>query len=139
MFWIFKIFPDWIWWLALVAGICGFCLSYLPLAKPYKFVIKNISLVVVALTIFVCGMLYADNTWKAAAAKLEARVAELQAQAQAVNTTIQERVVTKIQVVKVRSEDTTRYIDREVTKHDNGCVIPPEFVNAHNRAAEQPK
>lgn len=139
MFQIFNFLPDLLWPALLVLGILGFCLSYLPLAKPYHFIIKNVSLVVVVVTIFLCGMLYADNTWKAAARELQAKVVELEAKAQAVNTVIQERVVNKTQVVRVRGEDTVRYVDREVVKYDTTCVIPQEFINAHNRAAEQPK
>jgi hypothetical protein len=55
-----------------------------------------------------------------------------------VNEVIKERVVTKTQVVKQRGEATVEYITREVVKHNAGCVIPPEFINAHNRAAETP-
>lgn len=139
MFLIFKILPDLLWPALLLLGILGFCLSYLPQAKPYHFVTKNVSLVVVAVAIFLCGMLYADNTWKDKARELQAKVVEAEAKSQAVNTVIQERIVNKIQVVKVRGEEITKYVDREIVKYDSQCVIPPEFVRAHNSAAEQPK
>lgn len=139
MFWIFKIFPDWIWWLLFLAGISAFVLSYLSLLKPYQVILKNAGLVVVVATIFIFGMLYADNTWKAAARELEAKIAVLETQSQQVNEVIKEKIVTKTQIVKVRGADTIKYIDREVTKTDSGCVISPEFVGAHNRAAEPPK
>ena len=139
MFWIFKIFPDWTWWLLLFAGTISFCLSYLTLLKPYQLLLKISGLVVVACAIFVLGMLHADRTWQAAARDLEAKVAAAEAQSQQVNEVIKERLVTRTQVVKVRGEDIVRYIDREVAKTDIACVISPEFVNAHNRAAEPPK
>ena len=89
-------------------------------------------------TIFIFGMLYTDATWRQAAAELQARVQVAEAKSQTVNETIRERVVYKTQVVRQRGEENTRYITREVTKYDNSCVIPPEFVQAHNAAAEKP-
>lgn len=139
MFFIFKIFPDWLWWLLLLAGISAFLLSYLSLLKPYQIILKNAGLVVVAAAIFILGMLYADNTWKAAAEELQRKVAELEVQSQQVNEVIKEKVLTKTQIVKVRGDDIVKYIDREVVKTDVGCNISSEFVQVHNRAAEQPK
>lgn len=139
MFLIFKILPDWFWWLLLASGLIGILLSQLPQAKSYEIIIKSLSGTLVASTIFILGMLYSDNAWKAAAAELEAKVVALSKQAEATNETIKEKTLTKVQVVRVRGNDVIQYIDREVTKSDASCVIPNEFVQAHNRAAEVPK
>lgn len=139
MFLIFKILPDWFWWLLLASGLIGILLSQLPQAKSYEIIIKSLSGTLVASTIFILGMLYSDNAWKAAAAELEAKVVALSKQAEATNETIKEKTLTKVQVVRVRGNDVIQYIDREVTKSDASCVIPNEFVQAHNRAAEAPK
>lgn len=139
MFFIFKIFPDWIWWLLLLAGITGFLLSYFAPLKPYQLILKISALVTIAIGIFILGMLYCDRTWQAAARELELKVAEAEAKSQQVNEVIRDRIVTRTQVVKLRGDDVVRYIDREVTKTDAGCVISPEFVQAHNRSAEPPK
>lgn len=139
MFFIFKIFPDWVWWLLLLAGILGFLLSYLPQVKPYAVIPKILGLVTIALSIFIFGLLYADNTWKAEAQKLQAQLDIAQAKSEQVTETIKEKVITKVQIVKVRGEENTKYIDREVVKYDTSCVIPQEFVNAHNSAAKDPR
>ena len=139
MFWIFKILPTWIWPGLVLVGLVLLALSYLPrfLGTAKSFKILGAAIVVVG--IFINGMIYADNAWKQAAAELQAKVAEADAKSAATNEVIKERVVNKIQIVKVRGDETTQYIDREVVKYDHTCVIPPEFVSAHNRAAEQPK
>lgn len=139
MFFIFKIVPDWFWWLLLLAGLSGYFLSHLKLLKPYEYILKIASPVLVAATIFILGMLYCDNAWKAAAAELQAKVDLAEAQSKVVNTEVQEKVIYKTQVVRQRGADNIQYITREVVKHDANCTIPPEFVNAHNRAAEAPK
>jgi hypothetical protein len=139
MFLIFKIFPDWIWWLGLLTGLSSFALAYLPLLKPYALLLKICGGAVVLLTIFIFGMLWSNNSWKQAAQELQARVAVAEAKSQTVNEVIQERVVYKTQVVRQRGEENIRYITREVIKYDNSCIIPPEFVTAHNTAAKAPK
>ena len=139
MFWIFKIFPDWFWWLLLIAGLSGYFLSHLNLLKPYQFLLKTIGGIGIAASIFILGMLYCDNAWKAAAAELQAKVDLAEAQSQTVNTEIREKLVVKTQIVKTRGADVIQYIDREVVRGNQGCVITPEFVQAHNRAAEPPK
>lgn len=139
MFWIFKIIPDWFWWLPLIAGLSGYFLSQLKPLKPYTQVLKIVSPILVAVTIFIFGMLYANNTWKQAAQALQAKVEVAEAESRATNKVIEEKVVVKTQVVRQRGQDIIQYVDREVFKHDTQCVIPQEFVQAHNRAAEPPK
>jgi len=139
MFWILEIFPQWLWWLLLVAGLSGYFLAWLVPIKTYRLPIKIVGGVVVLTTIFIMGLLYANGVWQQAARELQAQVKVAEAKSQQVNEVIKERVVTKTQVIKQRGEATVEYITREVVKHDLTCVIPPEFVTAHNRAAEQPK
>jgi uncharacterized membrane protein len=138
MFLILEIFPSWFWWLLLIAGFFGYFLSHLIPLKTYQLPIKIISGMVVAIIIFIMGLLYADGKWKQAASDLQAQVRAAEAKSQVVNTVIKERLVNKTQVIKQRGENTVEYITREVVKYDNSCVIPPEFVQAHNTAAEKP-
>jgi len=135
MFWIFKIFPEWFWWLLLISGLSGYFLSQLPQLKPYQLLLKIISTLVVAATIFIFGLQYADNRWQQAAKELQAKVQVMEAESKTVNAEIQTRVITRTQVVKQRGEETIKYIDREVVRVDEQCKIPPEFVKAHNQAA----
>jgi hypothetical protein len=107
--------------------------------KTYQLPLKIFGGVVVCFVIFIMGLLYADGVWQQAARDLQHKVDVAEAKSQQVNETIKERVVTKIQVVKQRGENTTEYITREVVKHDTTCVIPLEFVTAHNMAAKAPK
>ena len=139
MFWIFKIFPDWFWPAIVLLGIIWFAVSYLPqvahLSKPSKILAS----MVVVLGIFVNGMFYADKTWKQATAELEAKVAAAEIKSAATNEVIKERVVNKLQIVKVRGEEITKYIQQDVSKTNDQCAVSKEFVTAHNRATEQPK
>jgi uncharacterized membrane protein len=139
MFWILEIFPHWFWWLLLFAGLTGYFLSHLVPLKAYQLPIKIFGAVVVLAVIFIMGLLYANGVWQQAARDLQTKVEVAEAKSQQVNEVIKERVITKTQVIKQRGENTTEYITREVVKHDSTCVIPLEFVTAHNTAAKAPK
>ena len=135
MFWIFKIFPDWLWWLLLVAGLSGYFLAQLVPLKPYALICKIVAAMLVLATIFIFGLRYADRTWQQAAEKLQAKVQVMEAESKTVNAQIETRVITRTQIVKQKGEEITKYVDREVVKYDQTCKIPEEFVSAHNRAA----
>jgi hypothetical protein len=139
MFWIFKIFPDWLWPVMLVAAVIAFFASNLVPIKTYQLPIKITSGILTAVTIFICGLQYADDKWQAAAQELQAKVVAAEAKSLEVNEVVKEKLVTKTQIVKQQGKTVVEYIDREVTKHDTTCVIPAEFVRAHNSAAEAPK
>jgi hypothetical protein len=52
---------------------------------------------------------------------------------------IETKYINKTQVIRERGDDVIKYIDREVVKYDSTCVIPKEFIEAHNKAAEKLK
>ena len=139
MFWIFKFIPDLFWAVLLVAGLLGYFLNHLIPIKTYQLPVKIIGGILVLATIFISGILYCDNAWKQAAKDLQAKVEVAEAESKVANETIKEKIVIKTQIVRQRGQDIVQYVDREVTKTDSGCVISPEFINAHNRAAEPPK
>jgi hypothetical protein len=139
MFWIFKIFPDWLWPVLLVAAIIAFFASRLVPLKQYQLPVKIVSGILIALTIFICGLYHADQKWQQAARDLQAKVVAAEAKSQQVNEVVKEKLVVKTQIIKQQGKTVVEYIDREVVKHDTACVIPKEFIKAHNSAAETPK
>ena len=139
MFQIFNFLPDLLWPALLLLGILGFFASYLPPLKPYALLIKIAAGALILTTIFIFGMLYSNRAWQQAAAELQQKLDLAVQESKTVNEVIKEKTITKLQIVKVRGDTITEYVTREVAKHDSGCVIPPEFVQAHNLAAEVPK
>jgi hypothetical protein len=139
MFWILEVFSSWFWWLLLLFGFSGYLLTHLVPVKTYQLPIKIISGIVILLVTFILGMAYAEGEWQQVTRKLQSKVEAAEAKSHVVNQIIKERIVTKTQVIKQRGENTTEYIIREVTKHDSNCMIPAEFITAHNLAAKAPK
>lgn len=135
MFWIFKFTPNFVWYLLPLLGLVSLGLSRIPVLYMYRTMLSIAGTAVLALGLFALGMLYADNTWRQAARELQAKVEVAEAQSQVVNEVVKEKLVTQTRIVRERGQETIRYIDREVVKVDERCVIPPEFVSAHNQAA----
>jgi len=136
--WLFEFIPQTLFYLLFLASGIGYAISlFLPNPILQKQV-KITSVIALGISIYLLGMLYVNNLWKERAEKLQQQVVELEAKSTTTNTEIKERVVTKTQIVKQRGDDVIKYVDREIVKINN-CVVPQEFTQAHNRAAEQPK
>ena len=137
--WFFNFIPGTLFYLLFLCAGTGYVVSLFLPHPVLKKQAKIASVAALAVSIYLLGMLYVNNWWKDKAAKLEQQVAELAAKSSETNTVIEKKYITKTEVVKVRGDDIVKYVDREVVKHDAQCVIPQEFISAHNRAAEQPK
>ena len=58
------------------------------------------------------------------------------------NIKIVEKVVKKLEIVRIQGAEVIKYVDREVVKYDTKfapggiCELPKEFFIAHNNAAK---
>ena len=58
------------------------------------------------------------------------------------NVKIVEKVVKKLEIVRIQGAEVIKYVDREVIKYDTKfepggiCELPKEFFIAHNNAAK---
>jgi len=137
--WLFEFIPQPLFYLLFLCSGIGYLVSLFLPNPILKKQVKITSVIALGVSIYLLGMLYVNNLWKTRAEKLQQQVVELTAKSSDTNTQIQERLVTKTQIVKQRGDDVIKYVDREIVKYNNNCVIPQEFTQAHNRAAEQPK
>ena len=137
--WFFNFIPGTLFYLLFLASGIGYVISLFLPATILQKQVKIASVVALAVSIYLLGMLYVNNWWKDKAAQLEQQVAELSVKSAQTNTVIEKKLVTRTEIVKVRGDDIVKYVDREVTKYNDGCVIPQEFITAHNLSAEQPK
>ena len=143
--WILKWLPDWIFYGILFVGIIGYIATYLlrfipiPAVYMYKTPIQLVSIALIVIGVFMSGAIHNEAAWIERVRELEAKIVQAESRSAEENVKIVEKVVTKIQVIRDRTDVGIKYIDREVVKYDNTCVIPKEFVKAHNDAAEAPK
>jgi hypothetical protein len=140
--WILQWLPNWIFYSLFFLGIAGFLATYLlkfipiPAIYIYRNPIQIISLILVTSGVFMAGAIHNEEIWLARVKELEVKLAQAEAESQKENTKIVEKIVYKNQIIKQRGEDIIKYIDKEIVKYDNQCVIPKEFVEAHNNAAK---
>jgi hypothetical protein len=137
--WILSFLPDWFFHLITLAGIvgiiAGFLLGFIPFISKYKLPIQVISILVLALGIYLEGGMANEQVWQARVKEVEAKLAKAEAESQKENVKIVQKIVTKRELVRVMGSSTVQYVDREVVKYDESCKIPQVVINAHNAAA----
>jgi 4-hydroxyphenylpyruvate dioxygenase-like putative hemolysin len=137
--WILKFLPNWLFYLTLLAGVAAFLVAYFVKVLPQAKLVQAVSAATIVFSIYMVGAISNNDAWLARVKDLEVKVAEAEAKSATANTEIVQKTLVKTQVVKERGQDIIKYVDREVIKFDTNCVIPKEFVTAHNKAAEAPK
>lgn len=132
---ILKILPDELFYFVLVVGIIGLILlEFLP-TITYTKLLKIITGILVAASVYFLGAVHNNNAWLAKVTELELKLAKAEIASTKVNTQIQTRLITQTNTIRERGNDTIQFIDREITKYDTTCVIPTEFISAHNKVA----
>lgn len=134
--WILQFLPNWIFYLLLIASVAAFLVVRFVKVLPQAQLIQAGSIAAAFFSIYMIGAISNNDAWLARVKDLEVKVAEAEAKAATVNTDIVQKTLVKTQIVKERGQDIIKYVDREVIKYDTTCVIPKEFVTAHNKAAE---
>lgn len=137
--WILQFLPNWIFYLLLLVGVVALLVTYFVKVLPNAQLVKLTSAAAIIVSIYMIGAISNNDAWLARVKDLEVKVAEAEAKSATTNTEIVQKTLVKTQIVRERGQDIVRYVDREVVKYDTTCVIPKEFVSAHNKAAEAPK
>jgi uncharacterized coiled-coil protein SlyX len=137
--WILQFLPNWLFYIILFGGVIGFLVTHFIKVIPQAELIQVASAVAIIASVYMIGAISNNDAWLLRVKELETKVAQAEAQSAELNTKIVEVSAAKTQVVRERGRDIVKYVDREVVKFDTTCVIPKEFVTAHNRAAEAPK
>jgi len=147
--WILQWLPNWIFYLMFFAGLLGlvatFVMKFIPFVYVYRTPIQAASIVLIAIGTYMAGAISNEEAWIARVKEMEAKVAAAEAQSAKENVKIVEKVVKKLEVVRVKGEEVIKYVDREIVRYDvkfapgGQCEIPKEFLKAVNDAAEPPK
>ena len=145
--WILEWLPNWMFYAIFFAGILGviatYVLGFIPFLSAYKIPIQVISIIAIVVGTYMAGAISNEESWLAKVKDVEAKVAEVQVQSAKENIKIVEKVVKKIEIVRVQGNEVTKYVDREVVKYDTKfapggiCELPKEFFIAHNDAAKE--
>lgn len=141
--WILRWIPDWFFYIVLLSGIVGMVLTYLlrfipiPAVFIYKTPIQIVSAALILVGSFLCGANWNNNSWLEKVKELEEKVAKAEKESKDANDKLNEKTTEQNTKIKEKQVIVKQYIDREIVKYDNQCIIPKEFVEAHNKAAEK--
>jgi hypothetical protein len=80
-----------------------------------------------------------NKIWQERVKEVEAKLAIAEEESKKANEQLAKKASKKVEKQKQKTIVVKQYITREVTKYDNQCVIPKEFVKAHNDATEKAK
>ena len=136
--WILSFIPDIIIHLVALLGVIALVVitffdRLIPLV--YKMPIKLGAIAVLILALFLEGANYNNNAWIARVKEMEAKVAIAEQQSKEANNKLDNESANKVAKIKEKQVLVRQYIDREIVKYNETCVIPNEFVEIHNRAA----
>lgn len=129
----------------LIAGVLATILTcfllkhvirLVPTLAPHVRIAQIASVVVLLAGVYFKGGYSSEMAWRERVREMEARVAQAQAESQAANDKLNTAGKEKVKVIREKGVIIKQYIDREVARYDNQCVIPREVVRAHNAAAE---
>ena len=141
--WILNWLPNFIFYGILFVGLLGllatYVMKFIPMVYMYRTPIQVASVLFIIIGTYMSGAISNEEVWQARVKELEAKLAQAEVESAKENTKIVEKIVKKTEYIKVRGNDIIQYVDREVTKYDEVCRIPPPFIRAHNNAAEAPK
>jgi hypothetical protein len=140
---IFEVTPNWIFhslfYLSIVSIVLGFVFGKAKLIKQWSLMLKISGIVGFAAATFLEGALYDYTVMQARIEEAKQQTAQYEEQNKLLNDKLAKKATATKQKIQVKKEYITRYIDREVKKYDNTCVIPKPFVDAHNQSAEKAK
>jgi hypothetical protein len=149
--WILQWLPDWIFYAILAIGLIGFLVTYLlkfipiPGLYMYKTPVQIVSMIMIAVGVYMSGAISNEEAWQARVKELEAKIAAAQVESEKENVKIVEKVVTKQKVIKEKGDEIIKYVEKEIVKYDTKflpggeCEIPKGFLQILNEAAKPPE
>lgn len=151
--WILQFLPDslilWFCNILLLAGIvltvAGWFAHRIPFVYHYQLPFKIAGVVLLVLGVYFRGGVAVEQEWRDRVHQLEEKLKLAQEQSTQVNTVIQDRVVTKTQVIREKADTLVQFVDREIfkdreiVKEVNNCPVPQEAIDVHNEAARMNK
>lgn len=137
--WMLSFFPDLLVHLILALGALLFLaatfLGMFPIVNTYKTPAQIVGVLILAWGLYLEGGLSYKDKLAKEVAELETKLANAETKGAEKNTEIVTKIVKDTKVIRQKGDDIIKYIDREIVKYDDQCVIPLEVIQAHNRAA----
>jgi hypothetical protein len=139
--WYLSLLPNAFFHAIVIAGLLAvlgsMVLKKIPFVDKYYIPIRIIGFVIFTFGIYFEGGLANEAQWVAKVKEMEVKVATAEAEGKKETVKIQQKIVIQQKVIREKGEEIVKYIDREIVKYDNSCIIPKEVIEIHNQAAKK--
>ncbi len=139
--WYLSLLPNAFFHAIVIAGVLAVLgsmfLKMVPIVDKYYIPMRIVGFVLFTFGIYFEGGLANEAQWVAKVKEIEAKVVVVEAESKKETIKIQQKIVVREKVIREKGEDIVRYIDREIVKYDNSCIIPKEVIDTHNKAAKK--
>jgi len=122
----------------IVATAAVFAAHRIPVLWSYQLAFKLAGILLLVLGVYFRGGLAVEEQWRERVAAVEAKLAIAEKASADANRTIEVKTQQRVTQIRQRMTYVRQYVDREVVKYNDQCLIPEPFVRAHNLAAEAP-
>lgn len=137
--WILSFLPIWIFHAIIIAGAAAVLVSMflkaIPFISQYQMPLKIAGAAAILIGTWFEGGIADNLAWQARVKEMEEKVAVAEQQAKDANDKLDKASQKKVTQIREKQVVVKQYIDKEIVRYNNTCVIPNEFIEIHNKAA----
>jgi hypothetical protein len=127
--------PVWIWTFVAGGGAAAYFMSkFVP--APYSLIVKLFSVAALLFGVFMCGGAGVTAVLQKQIQEANAKIEAAEAKSAKVNTVIQERVVTQIQIVKEKTDANNQAIEAKRDSINAECKLSDDAWMLYNNATK---
>lgn len=146
--WLLSLLPDFLLGffvnLIIILGLVGvivsaafrYVITYFPQIIPYRTILQVVSVVLLAIGVYLKGGQVVEEKWRARVNELEAKIAIAEEKAKVVNENVKTVFVDKVKVVKEQQVVIQEKIKTVEVQIDSQCKITADTVDVLNQAAK---
>lgn len=146
--WLLSLLPDFLLGfvvnLIIILGLVGvvvsatfkYVIAYFPQIIPYRTILQVVSVILLALGVYLKGGQVVEEKWRARVNELEAKIAVAEEKAKVVNENVKTVFVDKVKVVKEQQVVIQEKIKTVEVQIDSQCKITADTVDVLNQAAK---
>jgi heterodisulfide reductase subunit B len=123
--------------LILVIGLIGSILA--TIAKRFSYIAKFVAplfFILFLVGVYLEGNLNGKKDYINAVNSLNKKIEEAEGKSAKVNEVIKTVYVDRVKIIKEKSEDNVKYVEKIVTKYDNLCTLSNAAIKLHDSASQ---
>lgn len=123
--------------LILIIGLIGSFLA--TIAKRFSYIAKFVAplfFILFLVGVYLEGNLNGKKDYINAVNSLNKKIEEAESKSAKVNEVIKTVYVDRVKIIKEKSEDNVKYVEKIVTKYDNLCTLSNAAIKLHDSASQ---